>query len=145
MSNDDSRGLESPDRPHASTPTARASDGKITDDSIRERLESITELTRSILTDVRTADETTELAIDDETYRETTRRLREIDAEAMRVGLELFGSGVMLPERSDDGDPPTVIGCDSLTTTYRGPAPGTVDDVERADDPTHEQGDRDGE
>jgi len=131
MTNDDSRGLESPDRPHASTPTDRvAYDGGTTDESIRERLETIARLTNSILEEVRNPDTTNDLEdLSDETRRGATRRLREIDAEARRVGLELFGPGMLIPSRSaeavDDDrqtdELPTVVGCDSLTTTFRGP------------------------
>ncbi|WP_176548200.1 hypothetical protein [Natrinema sp. CBA1119] len=135
--NDDSRGLESPDRPHASTPNDRvACDGGTTDESVRERLETITELTNSILEEVRNPDTASDLEdISDETRRGATRRLREIDAEARRVGLELFGPGMLIPRRSaekvDDDrqtdDLPTVVGCDSLTTTFRGPIPGALE------------------
>jgi len=173
MTNDDSRGLESPDRPHASTPTDRvAYDGGMTDESIRERLETIARLTNSILEEVRNPDTTNDLEdLSDETRRGATRRLREIDAEARRVGLELFGPGMLIPSRSaeavDDDrqtdELPTVVGCDSLTTTFRGPIPGAFEhatgDREPAsmdelldretgtDDTTNEpeNGDRDGE
>lgn len=137
MSNDDLRGLESPDRPHASTPNDRvACDGGTTDESVRERLETITELTNSILEEVRNPDTTSDFEdLSDETRRGATRRLREIDAEARRVGLELFGPGMLIPSRSaeavDDDrrtdDLPTVVGCDSLTTTFRGPVPGALE------------------
>ncbi|WP_226042350.1 hypothetical protein [Natrinema sp. DC36] len=135
--NDDSRGLESPDRPHASTQNDRvACDGGTTDESIRERLETITKLTNSILEEVRNPDTASDLEdLSDETRRGATRRLREIDAEARRVGLELFGPGMLIPRRSaetvDDDrrteDLPTVVGCDSLTTTFRGPIPGALE------------------
>ncbi|MFA9504388.1 hypothetical protein ACERIM_16620 [Natrinema sp. H-ect1] len=134
MTNDDSRGLESPDR-HASTDTDL--------DTVRNRLEAITTLTETLLEDVRRTGAT----LDEETRRDATRRLREIDAEARRVGLELCDRPLSVTE-----DPATLAGCDSLTTTYSGPEPGAIDAVgsKRTDDPTQPTddcngGDRDGE
>ncbi|ELY63499.1 hypothetical protein [Natrinema versiforme] len=132
MTNDDSRGLESPDR-HASTET------DLDTDAVRDRLEAITDLTETLLEEVRRTGET----LDDGTRRDATRRLREIDAEARRVGLELC-------DRPLAENPATLVGCDSLTTTYSGPAPGAIDAAgsKRADNqPTGDcnRGDRDGE
>ncbi|OAQ54123.1 hypothetical protein HTG_00920 [Natrinema mahii] len=138
MTNDDSRGLESPDR-HASPDTNR------NPDAVRDRLEAITDLAETLLEEVHRTDDT----LDDETRREATRRLREIDAEARRVGLELCERPLSVTE-----DPTTLAGCDSLTTTYSGPDPGAIDPVgsKHADDdrltgPTDDcnHGDRDGE
>ena len=139
MSNDDLRGLESPDRSHASTPTVRVrTDGGTTDAPVRERLESISELARSVLAAIQSADEATKLEdVDDKTRRDAKRRLREIDAETRRVGFALFGPSI--PDRSTDGDAPAVVRGDPFATSYLGPEPtafecARTDDSERADE-----------
>lgn len=139
MSNDDSRGLESLDRSHVSLSTARAAtDGGKPNNPIRDRLESITQLTRTLLADVRNPDDHDVLEdVDEPACRDAKRRLREINAEAGRVGLLLCGPEVELPygaaDKSDD-DLPTIVRSDSFTTSYLGPAPGAFERVQDAAD-----------
>ncbi|WMT07480.1 hypothetical protein NP511_00405 [Natrinema thermotolerans] len=123
MTNDETRDCETPDRPDASIPTARA----CADCSIRQRLAAIDRLARSLLADVQATNEAPLEDLEPETRRAATRRLREVRAEAERVELELFGSPLASP--ADDPAPATVVGCGSLATAYRGPDPGAGDDV----------------
>ncbi|WP_226483248.1 hypothetical protein [Natrinema amylolyticum] len=117
----------------------------------------ITELTRSVLADVQNTDDTTALEdLDEETRRNAKRRLREIDAETRRVGLELFGPELSLPDHKDNestDDVPEVVRSDSFTTSYLGPEPRAFQRVQEdrspkretdtQDDPNHSDGDRD--
>ncbi len=99
MSNDDSRGNESPDRRNAST--TRITDGGT--QPIERRLEAIDYLTRRLLADVQDA---TGIDPSPDTRREVVRRLREIRAETSRVGLLLIGPEAAIPYRpADEPDP----------------------------------------
>lgn len=134
MSNDDSRGLESPDRPHASTDDSRA-----LSDTSRSRLETIDQQARTLLENV-------------SEDSDAVRHLREIRAEVDRVRLSLLGPEAVLedlPLEADvtrfdggdsieptdtDGDVPMIASRGERVTTYLGPDP---DAYER------EHGDRD--
>ena len=148
MSDDNSRGLESPDRFDVSTPNARGrhnggkpsetkrpapelrSDGGTPDDTVRERLESFDRLTRSLLADIQTGEFHADLETADRDARlEATRHIREIRAEASRVGLLLFGPEMAIPYRPDGDSSGLSIAAPggSLTTAYRGPEPEALE------------------
>ncbi|WP_254532110.1 hypothetical protein [Natrinema gelatinilyticum] len=174
MSQDDLRGLESPDRPRASNTNARAiTDGgertepesesatSPNESPIPKRLETISKLVRGVLADVRRTDEPDAVDhIDEWTRRRVTRKLRAIDAETRRVELELI---VLRSPTGDDssgdsdGDIPAVTSGGSGTTSHLGPDLAVYqlvkgDDGSEAttsagncDADEHDGGDRDGE
>ncbi|AFZ73449.1 hypothetical protein [Natronobacterium gregoryi] len=99
MPTDDSRGHERLNRQAVSTRTYP--DGG-TDESIQDQLEAIDRLTRSLLADLRTGEATTLEDGNEDTRREAIRHVREIRAEASRVGLLLFGPEAAIPYRPSD-------------------------------------------
>ncbi|WP_455447925.1 hypothetical protein [Natrinema thermotolerans] len=132
MSDDNSRDHEGPDRPDVSIPAAP--DAELTDGTVRERLEAIDRLTRSLLTDIQSGAETTSTA-DADDRSEACRHVREIRAEASRVGLLLFGPEMAIPydPAAHDGDALAVSRSGSLTTAFRGPEPGTLEQNRQRD------------
>ncbi|WP_207891198.1 hypothetical protein [Natrarchaeobius oligotrophus] len=98
MSNDDSRGNESPDRRDA--PTRKKQQ---TTESVRTRLERIDRLTRTLLIDLeRPARNTAFEGLSDDDRRDVRRYLREIRAEASTVGLRVIGPEASIPYRPED-------------------------------------------
>lgn len=128
MSDDDSRGLESPDRSDVSTTARARTDGGSADDVIRDCLASIDYLTRTLLADVRDGEALDALETSDyESRREAVRHIREIRAEASQVALLLVGPEAVIPYRAaDDPDRETslIARQGSVTTSYLGPDPG---------------------
>ncbi|QFU82299.1 hypothetical protein [Natronorubrum aibiense] len=126
MSNDNSRGNESPDRQDASTRDTRTrTDGGTL--PLKTHLEAIDHLTRVLLADVHNA---RSIDPDPDTRREVVRRLREIRAETSQVGLLLIGPEAAIPYRpSDDPDAEIPIAdyCGSIVTTYSGPDPESLE------------------
>ncbi|OAQ52189.1 hypothetical protein HTG_11250 [Natrinema mahii] len=94
MTDDNSRDHEGPDRPDVSIPAA--SDAELTDGTVRERLEAIDRLTRSLLADIQAGAGATSIA-DADDRSEACRHVREIRAEASHVGLLLFGPEMAIP------------------------------------------------
>ncbi len=162
MFDDDSRGLEGPDRSDASPSTARVrpdrgerahgsrssparrADGGTSTDAVRERLESIDRLARSLLVDIRLGEPIADLESGDrDARREAVRHVREIRAEATHVGLLLVGPEAAIPSRPvDDPDGESVLLArdGSLTTSYHGPEPGALErERERQCDGTSER------
>ncbi|WP_435551854.1 hypothetical protein [Natrinema sp. CGMCC1.2065] len=66
---------------------------------------------------------------------EACRHVREIRAEASHVGLLLFGPEMAIPydPAAHDGDTPGVSRSRSLTTAFRGPEPGTLEQDRQQD------------
>ncbi|OAQ52193.1 hypothetical protein HTG_11270 [Natrinema mahii] len=132
MSDDNSRDHEGPDRPDVSIPAA--SDAELTDGTVRERLEAIDRVTRSLLADIQSGAETTP-TVDADDRSEACRHVREIRAEASHVGLLLFGPEMAIPydPAAHDGDTPRFSRSGSLTTAFRGPEPGSLDENRQRD------------
>ncbi len=132
MSDDNSRDHEGPDRPDASIPPAP--DAELTDGTVRERLESIDRLTRSLLADIQ-AEAGTMPPVDADARSEACRRIREIRAEASCVGLLLFGPEMAIPydPATHNGDALVVSRSGSLTTVFRGPEPGALEESRQRD------------
>ncbi len=131
MFTDDSRNLESLDRSGASTSITRVrTDGGRPTRPIRERLESIDHLTRTLLVDIQQVT-TTELAdVDDETRQKAARHIREVRAEVSHAGLALFGPASSIPYRPPENSEHGIPSTDrqgSIVTTYSGPAPGAFE------------------
>jgi len=113
-----------------SDPLRTRSDGGTPDDTVRERLESLDRLTRSLLADIQTGEFHADLETADRDARlEATRHIREIRAEASRVGLLLFGPEMAIPYRPDGDSSGLSIAAPggSLTTAYRGPEPEALE------------------
>ncbi|MXV60959.1 hypothetical protein GS429_02535 [Natronorubrum sp. JWXQ-INN-674] len=126
MSNDDSRGNESPDRQDASPSNIRPlpDGGEPATQTLRKRLEAIDHLTQKLLEDVNAVSPILE-DVDEDTRREARRRLREIRAETSQIGLLLIGPEAAIPYRPDDAPPETTLIAgdgDDIVTTYAGPA-----------------------
>ena len=102
-SNDDSRGNESPDRQDASSET---DDETSSDDPqpIRAGLETIDELTRTLLEEIRPPHPNALEGCPRDDRREIRRRLREIRAEASQIRLFATGPEAAIPYRSRDAD-----------------------------------------
>jgi len=131
MTDDSSRDQDAPDRPDVSIPSA--SDAELTDGTVRERLESIDRLTRSLLTDIQSGAETTSTA-DADDRSEACRHVREIRAEASHVGLLLFGPEMAIPyDPAANDDALAVSRSSSLTTAFRGPEPGSLEQNRQRD------------
>ncbi|AGB30432.1 hypothetical protein C488_04287 [Natrinema pellirubrum DSM 15624] len=132
MSDDNSRDHEGPDRSDVSTPSTP--DAELTDGTVRERLEAIDRLTRSLLGDIQAGTETTP-TMDTDARSEACRHVREIRAEASHVGLLLFGPEMAIPydPAAHDGDAPRVSRSSSLTTAFRGPVPGALEQNRQRD------------
>ena len=103
MTNDDSRGNESPDRRDASTET---DDETSSDDPqpIRAGLETIDELTRTLLEETRPPRPNALERCPRNDRPEIRRRLREIRAEASQIGLLAIGPEAAIPYRPRDVD-----------------------------------------
>lgn len=132
MTDDSSRDQNAPDRPDVSIPSTPGSE--LTDGTVRERLESIDRLTRSLLADIQ-AEAGAMPAADADARSEARRRVREIRAEASRVGLLLFGPEMAIPydPATHDGDALAVFPSGSLTTVFRGPEPGALEQDRQRD------------
>ncbi|SDJ67979.1 hypothetical protein [Natronorubrum texcoconense] len=111
MSNDDSRGNESPDRQDASLPQTPTQ-------PIRTYLEALDTLTRALHARLHLAEIEGE-RVPDETRRKARRRCREIRAEASGIGLSLLGPDAAIPYHPDETDADTGSG----VTTFSGPPP----------------------
>ncbi|QRV15785.1 hypothetical protein JMJ58_02460 [Haloterrigena salifodinae] len=117
MCNDDSRSNESSDRRNG--PTHDNQDAPF----LEEALETIDYLTRTLLADDHKSP-TRFRHCSRARRREIRRRLREIRAEASRIGLVAIGPEAAMPYRPEDDSSPGPSG----VTTYSGPEPG-VDDL----------------
>ncbi|WP_323173756.1 hypothetical protein [Natrialba sp. PRR66] len=118
MSNDETRGNESPDRQDAIDPN----------DPLETHLEAIDQLTRALLVKTTPPDAPAIDDLEQPQRREVRRRLREIRAETSRIGLLLIGPEAAIPYRPDG------------VTTHSGPDPDLFEDDSRRDDT---QGERD--
>ena len=132
MSNDDSRGNESPDRQDASTPTDQTNNATA---SIQAHLEALDHLTRTLHARL----ENPTLEIDGEPVpadrRETARRrCREIRAQASLLGLRVLGPDAAISFRPADGPRPDDT--NRGVTTYSGPTPETFERERRGQDHT---------
>ncbi|ELY51672.1 hypothetical protein [Natronolimnohabitans innermongolicus] len=137
MSNDDSRGNESPDRRDEPTPSS----------AIRTHLEALDKLTHALLEalhDPRTKIDGRTLA--DHERREASLRCREIRAETSQLGLLLFGTEALIPYHPEGSVDLADAG--SGVTVYSGPDPDALrrdqhtDDTQRdqnTNDPEHDQ------
>ncbi|WP_246084512.1 hypothetical protein [Salinadaptatus halalkaliphilus] len=109
MSNDDSRGNESPDRRDEPTPSS----------TIRTHLETLDTLTHALLEALHDP----HLEIDgqpptESDRREARRRCREIRAETSQLGLRLFGPDAVIPYRPEGSSDADAQGG---VTVYSGP------------------------
>ena len=122
MSDDDSRGNESPDRQDESTPDDHRSADRTADDPIRTALEALDTLTRALHANLRNPPAGYDgRPLTNETIPETRRRCREIRAEASHLGLLLYGPEAAIPynpnaSATTDHEP-------SGATVYSGPEP----------------------
>ncbi|WP_238709239.1 hypothetical protein [Natronorubrum halophilum] len=128
MSDDDTRGNESPDRRDASTPDQTIDPTR----PIRTYLETIDRLTRVL--HARLRDPAVEIdgePVAEESRRQARRRCREIRAETSQLGLRLIGPEAAIPYNPDE----TPSGTGRGVTTFSGPSPGKFDrDLERTPD-----------
>lgn len=112
MPDDDSRGLQSPDRPDASrattdtdstTESSDSTTGPDTTELVRNRLEAIDHLVGTVLADVQRADEfTSDDRSDDIRQHEARGYLRDVRVDIRRTGLLLFGPGGAIAGGSAD-------------------------------------------
>ncbi|ELZ01814.1 hypothetical protein [Natrialba asiatica] len=119
MSNDETRGNESPDRQYAIDPN----------DPLETHLEAIDRLTRALLVKTTPPDAPALDELDATQRREVRRRLREIRAETSRIGLLLIGPEAAIPYRPEG------------VTTYSGPDPDRFEDDSRRTDTQEERDD----
>ncbi|WP_440771405.1 hypothetical protein [Natronorubrum sp. DTA28] len=138
MSNDDSRGNESPDRQDASLPQDSTH-------PIETYLEALDQLTRSLHARLHRADIDGE-RVPDETRHQARRRCREIRAEASQIGLLLLGPDAAIHYHPDETDTDAGRG----VTTFSGPPPNKFDhdqhdEQERASEDQPDTEETDGE
>jgi len=122
MSNDDTRGIETPDRSAESNPTIPRTDGGTL--SIRDRLTAIDRVTRTLLVDIHNPSGTAIEDVDAETRAVAADHVRQMRAEASHVGLALLGPTATMHYSpfAEAGDNAIAVG--AFATTYDGPAPG---------------------
>ncbi|WP_440764700.1 hypothetical protein [Natronorubrum sp. DTA7] len=130
MSNDDSRGNESPDRQDASLPQDPTH-------PIETYLEALDTLTRSLHARLHRAEIDGE-RVPDETRHQARRRCREIRAEASQIGLLLLGPDAAIHYHPDETDADTASG----VTTFSGPPPNKFEPDQRDEQERPSEDDR---
>jgi len=144
MYDDDTRGLEGPDRSTAShteteTPHAQIDGGT---DSVRDRLATIDRLTHTLLVELHEPAGTAVEGVDAETRAEAAHHVRQIRAAATQVGLELVGPTATLYycPVAKNADNPIAAAGDAFATTYDGPAPDAYGrEHDRPQNDTHDR------
>jgi len=147
MFNDDTRGIETPDRPAESHPIY--TDGGTP--SIRDRLTTIDEVTRALLVALYRPTGTAIEGVDEATRAQAASHVRQIRAEASHVGLTLLGPTATMHyspfAEAGDGD---LFDADdeAFTTTPVDPDPECdrsrdSTPADHPDQPTSDQGDDD--